>query len=90
MTEAAETTGLTRSPLKRGNSYQYPGYSSGFDIKFVAFRGHPEDDGGLQGVAIRWTGFSSRHDAVFIPCKSDAEFFANLLVGNAYDKPVTS
>ena len=47
MTEAAETTGLTRSPLKRGGT-------------------------------------------VFIPCKSDAEFFANLLVGNAYDKPVTS
>lgn len=83
-----ETTNLTRSPLKRGNHYQYAGFESGFFIRLVAFRGHPEDDGGLQGVAYRWTGFPGRKGNFFFPCKSDTEFFANSMFANAYDAEV--
>lgn len=80
---------LVRSPLARGRRYQYKGFRSGFRVKHVAFRGHPEDDGGLQGVAIQWEGFPSggREGSGFYPCKSDAEFFRMLIFSNAYDRP---
>ena len=79
--------GLVRSPLARGRRYQYAGFKSGFVVKHVAFRGHPEDDGGLEGVAIKWTGFTGRRGSVFYPCKSDAGFWSNIIFSNAYDKP---
>jgi len=78
---------LVRSPLARGRRYQYAGFRSGFRVKYVAFRGHPEDDGGLQGVAIQWTGFPGRKGSMFYPCASDKEFFDMLIFRNAYDRP---
>lgn len=78
-----------RSPLARGRRYQYLGFKSGFKVKHVAFRGHLEDDGGLQGVAIEWTGFpkGGRTGSGFWPCKSDKEFFSHEIFRNAYDAP---
>ena len=82
---------LVRSPLARGRRYQYNGYRTGFRVKYVAFRGHPEDDGGLEGVAIAWEGFprGGRQCGGFYPCKSDKQFFEMLIFRNAYDRPNT-
>lgn len=76
-----------RSPLARGRRYQYRGFNSGFVVKHVTFRGHVEDDGGLEGVAIRWTGFPARRGSGFYPFKSEAAFWKHALFRNAYDAP---
>jgi hypothetical protein len=80
---------LVRSPLARGRRYQYAGFNSGFVVRAVACRGHPEDDGGLPGVAIRWTGFGrgGRSGGVWYLFKTEAEFWAHDLFRNAYDRP---
>lgn len=77
-----------RKPLRRGLRYRYRGFNTGFVVTFVAFRGHPEDDGGLQGVAIKWFGFPrlGRHGGGFYPCKSDKEFFDMTAFRNAFDE----
>ena len=76
-----------RHPLSTGRRYQYFGYNTGFRVTYVAFRGHPEDDGGMEGVGIKWEGFpkGGRRGSVFIPCKSDEEFFDHYVFRNAYD-----
>ena len=76
---------LVRSPLKRGNRYQFHGYSVGIEITHVAFRGHEEDDGGLQGVGIKWWGYPKKREGGFYPCASDSEFFDMLTFRNVYD-----
>ena len=80
---------LVRSPLARGRRHQFAGFSSGFLVNAVAFRGHPEDDGALQGVAIRWTGFGrgGRSGGGWYPFKTEAEFWADCRFSNAYDRP---
>lgn len=80
---------LPRSPLSSGRQYRYNGYKVGFEVVHVAFRDHPEDDGGLQGVAIKWQGYppDGRKGSAFYPCKSDVEFWEMQLFANAYDKP---
>ena len=75
---------LVRSPLARGRKYKFNGFPSGFTINHVAFRGHPEDDGGLQGVSVSWWG-GLRRQRMFHPCKSDKQFFEMLIFSNAYD-----
>lgn len=77
---------LVRAPLARGRRYQFDGYPSGFTIKYVAFRGHPEDDGGLQGVAVKWWG-GIRRRSMFYPCRNDAEFWDMEIFRNAFDSP---
>jgi len=77
---------LVRAPLARGRKYQFAGYPSGFTVNFVAFRGHPEDDGGLTGVSVTWWGGISR-PSMFYPCKNDAEFWQFEIFSNAYDCP---
>ena len=81
---------LVRSSLARGRRYQYAGYGVGIEITHVAFRGHVEDDGGLQGVGIKWWGYPKKREGAFYPCASDEEFFAMLLFRNAFDLPNTS
>ena len=78
---------LVRSPLARGRRYQFAGYKVGIEITHVAFRGHVEDDGGLQGVGVKWWGYPTKRDGAFWPCKSDKEFFDMLIFRNAYDEP---
>ena len=82
---------LVRSPLARGRRYQFAGFRSGFLVKAVAFRGHPEDDGGPPGVAIRWTGFGrgGRSGGGWYPFKTETEFWADYRFSNAYDRPNT-
>ena len=73
----------TRKPLARGNIYQFHGYPTKIKIKYVAFRGHPEDDGGLQGVAVQW--IRSQRMSMFYPCKSDEQFWSMMIFRNAFD-----
>lgn len=74
----ARSAGLVRSPLARGRRYRYAGYRSGFRVVAVAFPWHPEDDGGLPGVSVRWEG-PLRHggEGGFYPFRSEAEFWAD-------------
>ena len=80
---------LVRAPLSRGRKYQFRGYPSGIKINHVAFRGHPEDDGGLPGVSVSWWG-GIRRPRMFYPCRNDAEFWAMEIFRNAYDRPNTA
>jgi hypothetical protein len=75
-----------RAPLARGRRYQFAGYPSGIKINHVAFRGHPEDDGGLPGVSVSWWG-GIRRRGMFYPCRNDAEFWAIDIFSNAFDCP---
>jgi hypothetical protein len=77
---------LVRAPLARGRRYQFAGYPSGIKINHVAFRGHPEDDGGLPGVSVSWWG-GIRRRGMFYPCRNDAEFWAIDIFSNAFDCP---
>lgn len=77
---------LVRAPLARGRKYQFRGYPSGFTINAVAFRGHTEDDGGLQGVSVSWWG-GIRRQRMWYPVKSDEEFWAMDIFKNAFDCP---
>lgn len=77
---------LKRSPLAAGREYRYDGFPSGFRVRAIARRGHPADIGGVEGVSIIWQGFSGRKGSVFIPCKTDEEFFGIETFHNAYDK----
>jgi hypothetical protein len=79
---------LVRAPLARGRRYQFAGYPSGIKINHVAFRGHPEDDGGLPGVSVSWWG-GIRRRGMFYPCRNDAEFWAMDIFSNAFDCPNT-
>lgn len=73
-----------RRPLARGNRYFYKGYKDvGFEVKWVTFRGHPNDNGGLPGVAIKWLGFTGRKGSGFWPSNNEKEFFAMLIFKNA-------
>lgn len=80
---------VDRSPLKRGNRYQFPGYNSGFQVSFVALPGHPEHDGGWPGVGIQWIGrnFHRRMKRAFYTFKSEAEFWGCYLFKGAVDAP---
>jgi len=73
----------TRKPLARGNIYQFYGYPTKIRIKYVVFRGHLEDDGGLEGVAVEWIGCNRRSG--FYPCRSDEQFWRFLIFRNAFD-----
>ena len=74
-----------RKPLKRGNVYQFKKSSVKIKIKYVVFSGHPEDDGGMEGVAVDWIRCGRIEKGMFYPCKSDAEFFAKIIFANACD-----
>lgn len=76
-----------RAPLARGRVYQFSGYPTKIRINHVAFRGHSEDDGGLEGVSVSW--INSTHGKMFYPCKSDEEFWSMLIFRNAFDCPNT-
>lgn len=78
---------LVRAPLARGRIYQFHGYPTKIRINHVAFRGHHEDDGGLEGVSVSW--IKSNRRKMFYPCKSDEEFWAMLIFRNAFDCPNT-
>jgi hypothetical protein len=78
-----------RSPLGRGNRYQFPGYDAGFLVTFVAIPGHKEHDGGLPGVGIEWIGhnFHRRKKRAFYIFKSEADFWDSHLFKCAVDAP---
>lgn len=76
-----------RSPLARGRRYQFRGYPSRITINAVAFRGHPQDDGGLQGVSVSWWG-GIRRPRMWYPVKSEEEFWAMDIFRNAFDCPL--
>jgi hypothetical protein len=77
----------SRSPLKCGNRYVFPGYDAGFEVTFVALPGHPEHDGGLPGVGIKWIGrnFHRRMKRAFYPFTSEEKFWGNYLFSGGVD-----
>ena len=76
---------LIRRPLASGNIYNYKGYkSAGFKVLAVAFPGHPEDDGALPGVCIKWLHRFEKHQGWY-PFTSEEEFWAHELFRNACD-----
>jgi len=83
------TTALThpRRALRRDNEYRFKGFRrNGFRVNYVSFRGHPDDDGGLEGVSVTWLG-RRRGEAQrsFHVCKSAEEFWALAIFANACD-----
>ena len=78
----------TRKPLKRGNKYYYWGHSyNHIKIRFVVFRGHEEDDGGAEGVAVEWYRSGKRTKGGFYICSNDRQFFEMDIFANAFDRP---
>lgn len=63
-----------RQPLAIGNRYVYPGYPGGFKITAVCLPGHPEHDGGLPGVAVKFIKPMVIRGG-FYPCNTEDEFW---------------
>jgi hypothetical protein len=73
-----------RRPLASGNIYRFKGYArNGIRINAVAFRGHPEDDGALEGVSVTW--LNATQQRFWYPCKSETEFWSDIRFANACD-----
>jgi hypothetical protein len=79
---------IGRTPIKRGQRYQFPGYGdAGFIVSHVELPGHPEYDGGWPGVGIQWVGhnFHRRMRNAFYTFRSEADFWACHLFKCAVD-----
>lgn len=78
-----------RSPLKAGNRYVYPGYpGAGFEVSHVCLPGHPEHDGGLPGVSVKWIGHKpGGMKKAFYMAKDEADFWQKRIFSNAFDPP---
>lgn len=75
---------LVRRPLARGNIYRFKGYAgNGIEITAVSFRGHPEDDGGLAGVGVKWLNRSG--GSFWYPFATESDFWADYRFSNACD-----
>lgn len=75
---------VVRRPLAVGNVYRYKGYkNNGFRVTAMSLPGHPSDDGGLPGVAIRWLNRSG--GGGWYPFASEKEFWDHMLFSNACD-----
>lgn len=81
----------TRKPLMRGNIYQFYGYPTKIKIEAVCLRGHPQDDGALEGVSVKWLGTNGRgRKSGFYIFKSEQAFWGCHLFSNAYDPVLPS
>jgi hypothetical protein len=78
-----------RAPLKAGNEYQFKGYDAGFTVTHVCMPDHPEHDGGIPGVGIKWAGknFHRKMKSAFYIFKSEADFWDSYLFRCAIDAP---
>lgn len=71
-----------RKRLKPGNKYIFEGYpQNGFQINAMSFPGTDSDDGGIQGISVKW--LTKNGKSYWYAFKSEYDFWGDLRFINA-------